>query len=208
VAFVRAKKREPLGEVGLFEYAVGALARRMRTERDLRRLMKLRAEEGEAGARAIDAVVVRLKELNYLSDVRFAEDYTRVRKEHEKFGRRRVQQDLMQKGVGKELVSSTLETAYVDVDEVALARQYIARKRMKQPSGEKAQKETVRTINRLLRAGFSSRAVYKVLREWELPEDAVEGLEAGEAEMEAHEESEERAGDSDSYARQNEKDSE
>ena len=54
--------------LGLFEYAVGALARRMRTERDLRRLMKLRAEEGEAGARAMDAVVVRLKELNYLSD--------------------------------------------------------------------------------------------------------------------------------------------
>jgi regulatory protein len=203
--FARPKKREPLGEAALFEYAVGALARRMRTERDLRRLMRLRAEEGEAGTRAIDAVVVRLKELNYLSDVRFAEDYTRVRKEHEKFGRRRVQQDLMQKGVGKELVSSTLETAYEDVDEVALARQYIARKRMKQPSGVNAQKETVRTMNRLLRAGFSSRAVYKVLREWELPEEAVEGLEAGEAEMEAHEENEERAGDSDSYARQNDR---
>ena len=206
MAFARPKKREPVGEAGLFEYAVGALARRMRTERDLRRLMKLRAEEGEAGTRAIDAVVVRLKDLNYLSDTRFAEDYTRVRKEHEKFGRRRVQQDLMQKGVGKELVASTLETAYEDVDEVALARQYIARKRIKQPSGANAQKETVRTMNRLLRAGFSSRAIYKVLREWELPEEAVEGLDVGEAE--AFAEPEERAGDSDSYARQNEKDDE
>jgi regulatory protein len=162
----------------------------MRTERDLRRLMKLRAEEGEAGARAIDAVVKRLKELNYLSDTRFAEDYTRVRKEHEKFGKRRVQQDLMQKGVGKELVASTLETAYEDVDEVALARQYIARKRMKQPSGANAQKETVRAMNRLLRAGFSSRAIYKVLREWELPEEVAEEMAEG-------------AGDSDSYAGQN-----
>jgi len=208
MAFARAKRREPVGEAGLFEYAVGALARRMRTERDLRRLMKLRAEEGEPGARAIDSAVARLKELNYLSDTRFAEDYTRVRKEHEKFGRRRVQQDLMQKGVGKELVSSTLETAYDDVDEVALARQYIARKRMKQPSGANAQKETVRTMNRLLRAGFSSRAIYKVLREWELPEEAVEGLEAGEADAEIFAEPDERAGDSDSYARQNEKDKE
>ena len=86
MAFARPKKREPVGEAGLFEYAVGALARRMRTVRDLRRLMKLRAEEGEAGERAMDAVIVRLKELNYLSDTRFAEDYTRVRKEHEKFG--------------------------------------------------------------------------------------------------------------------------
>src|SRR3984957_8938648 len=179
MAFARPKKREPVGEAGLFEYAVGALARRMRTGRDLRRLMKLRAEEGEAGVKAMNAVLARLKELGYLSDERFAEDYTRVRKEHEKFGKRRVQQDLMQKGGGKELVASTLETAYEDVDEVALARQYIARKRMKQPSGEKAQKETARTMNRLLRAGFSSRAVYKVLREWDLPEEAVEGLEAG-----------------------------
>jgi regulatory protein len=206
VAFARPKKREPVGEAGLFDYAVKTLARRMRTVRDLRRLMKVRAEEGEAGERAMDAVIVRLKELNYLSDTRFAEDYTRVRKEHEKFGKRRVQQDLMQKGVGKELVASTLQTAYEDVDEVALARQYIARKRMKQPSGVNAQKETARAMNRLLRAGFSSRAIYKVLREWELPEAAVteiEGMEAGGAEVEMFGEPEERAGDSDSYAKQN-----
>src|SRR5271170_3041097 len=177
VAFARPKKREPLGEAGLFEYAVGALARRMRTERDLRRLMKLRAEAGETGMRAIDAVVARLKELNYLSDERFAEDYTRVRKEHEKFGQRRVQQDLMQKGVKKELVASALETAYEGVDEVTLAREYIARKRMKQPSGENAQKETARAMNRLLRAGFSSKAIFKVLREWniDVEESDLEG---------------------------------
>ena len=199
-------KRKSYSEDELYDYAVGALARRMRTERDLRRLMKLRAEEGEAGARAMDAVVARLKELNYLSDTRFAEDYTRVRKEHEKFGKRRVQQDLMQKGVGKELVATTLETAYEDVDEVALARQYIARKRMKQPSGANAQKETVRAMNRLLRAGFSSRAIYKVLREWELPEETMEGMEAGGADAEVFAEPEERAGDSDSYAGQNDRD--
>jgi len=148
--------------------------------------------------------MVRLKELNYLSDTRFAEDYTRVRKEYEKFGRRRVQQDLMQKGVGKELVASTLEAAYEDVDEVALARQYIARKRMKQPGGVNAQKETVRAMNRLLRAGFSSRAIYKVLREWKLPEEALAGMEEGGVDSDSYAEPEERAGDSDTYARQNE----
>ncbi len=174
MAFARPKKREPVDEAGLFEYAVGALSRKMRTVRDLRRLMKPRAEEGDAGERAMDAVVARLKELKYLSDTRFAEDYTRVRKEHEKFGRRRVQQDLMQKGVHKELVATTLEAAYEDVDEVALARQYIARKRMKQPSGANAQKETVRAMNRLMRAGFSSGAIFKVLREWNVEVDEVE----------------------------------
>jgi len=180
MAFARPKKREPLGEAALFDYAVGVLARKMRTVRDLRRLMRTRAEEGEAGERAMDAVVTRLKELKYLSDTRFAADYTRMRKENEKFGKRRVQQDLMQKGVHKELIASTLATAYEDVDEVALARQYVARKRMKQPSGENVQKETARMMNRLLRAGFSPGAIYKVLREWNVEVDEVEVEEGAE----------------------------
>ncbi|MEO8737233.1 MAG: RecX family transcriptional regulator [Edaphobacter sp.] len=187
MAFARPKKREPVGEAGLFDYAVGVLARKMRTVRDLRRLMKLRAEEGEAGERAMDAVVTRLTELKYLSDTRFAADYTRLRKENEKFGRRRVQQDLAQKGVHKDLVATTLAKAYDDVDEVALAREYIARKRMKQPSGPDAHKQTVRVMGRLMRAGFSSSAIFKVLREWHLPEEAMIGIEEG-------------GGDSDSYA--------
>jgi regulatory protein len=206
MAFARPKKREPVGEAGLFSFAVSTLARRMRTVRDLRRLMKTRAEVGEAGERAMDGVIVRLKELNYLSDTRFAEDYTRVRKENEKFGRRRVQQDLMMKGVEKALVSSTLATAYEDVDEVVLARQYIARKRMKQPSGANAQKETVRAMNRLMRAGFSSNAIFKVLKAWDLPEEALVGVSEGGEDSDAYAEPEERASDSDAYSKQNEDD--
>ena len=179
MAFARPKKREPVGEAGLFDYAVGVLARRMRTVRDLRRLMRNRAEEGEAGERAMDAVVARLTELKYLSDTRFAADYTRLRKENEKHGRRRVQQDLAQKGVHKDLVAATLAKAYDDVDEVALAREYIARKRLKQPSGADAQKQTVRVMGRLMRAGFSASTIFKVLRAWDLPEEAMTGIEEG-----------------------------
>ena len=166
MAFKKAKVREPLGEAALLEYAVRALASKMRTERELRRLMKTRAAVGEDGERAMDTVVARLKELNYLSDTRFAADYTRLRKENEKFGRRRVQQDLAAKGVATETVGSALSAAYEGVDEVALAREYVARKRMKQPAGEKKQQETARVMGRLLRAGFSAGTVFKVLRDW------------------------------------------
>jgi regulatory protein len=166
--FQRPKKREPVGEAGLFEYAVGTLARRMRTVRDLRRLMRARAEPGDAGEQAMDAVIARLIDLKYLSDTRFAADYTRLRKENEKFGKRRVQQDLAQKGIGKELIASTISTAYEDVDEVALARAYCEKKRMKQPEGIDSKKETMRVMNRLLRAGFSSNAIFKLLRSWQV----------------------------------------
>ena len=164
----KAKKRVPLGEARLLEYAVGMLARQMRTERELRRLMKRRAEEGAEGERAMDAVVARLKALNYLSDVRFAADYTRLRVEGQKFGRRRVQQDLAAKGVAAETVGAAVSSAYAGVDEVALARAYVARKRMKQPAGdrEKKQKETAKAMRRLVAAGFSTKTIWVVLREW------------------------------------------
>ena len=167
----RASKREPLGEAALFEYAVRALAAKMRTERELRRLMKTRAAEGPDGERAMDAVVARLKALNYLSDTRFAADYTRLRKENQKLGRRRVQQDLAAKGIAPATAATALTSAYEGVDEVALARQYIERKRMKQPGGagvprEVREKETARIMGRLLRAGFSSATIFKVLRTW------------------------------------------
>jgi len=177
MAFARPKKREPVGESGLFEYAVGTLARKMRTVRDLKRLMRPRAMEGAEGERDMDAVVARLIELKYLSDTRFAQDYTRMRKENQGFGRRRVQQDLAMKGVDKELVSSTLAAAYDETDEVALARAYCERKRIKQPAGPDVQKETARVMNRLLRAGYGSNAIIKLLRSWkiEVPAEVSDG---------------------------------
>jgi regulatory protein len=174
MAFKRAKRREPVGEAGLMEYAVRMLASQMRTVRELRRLMKRRAVEGDEGERAMDAVVARLNELNYLSDARFAAEYTRLRKEGEKFGRRRVQQDLAAKGVAAETVGAAVGAAYEGVDEVMLAREYIARKRMKQPAGEKAKQEAARVMGRLLRAGFSAGAVFKVLKEWGVEVEEVD----------------------------------
>jgi regulatory protein len=168
MAFQRKTARAPLEVGGLLEYAVKSLASKMKSERDLRSRMKLRAEMGEAGEVAIDAVIVKLKQLGYLNDERFAADYTRMRQENEKFGRRRVQQGLMQKGIAQPVANVALGAAYDEVDEVALAREYIARKRMKKPEGdrEKKQKETARAMRRLVGAGFSTGAVWKVLREW------------------------------------------
>jgi regulatory protein len=166
MAFARPKKREPVGEAELFEYAVATLARGMRTVRDLRRLMKTRAHEGEAGERDMDRVVERLIDLKYLSDTRFAADYTRLRKENQGFGRRRVQQDLALKGVDKDLAAATLESAYGESDEVELARAYCTRKRIKQPSGPDVKKETARLMNRLMRAGYSAGAIFKLLQSW------------------------------------------
>ena len=46
---IREAQRRPLNEAGLYDYAVKALGRQMRTEAELRRLMKARVEPGERG---------------------------------------------------------------------------------------------------------------------------------------------------------------
>ncbi len=177
MAFGRAKSpksprsRSPLDQAGLLEFAVRSLSSKMKSVRDLRQRMKDRAEPGEAGAAAMDAVIVKLKEYGYLSDEKFAADFTRLRKDNEKFGKRRVQQGLMRKGIAQELASETLNKAYEDVDEVALAKEYVARKRLKKPEGEK---ETARAMRRLMAAGFSSKTIWKVLREWGAEVDEVD----------------------------------
>jgi regulatory protein len=177
MSFGRAKTvRPPLDQAGLMEFAVRSLSSKMKSVRDLRRRMQDRAEPGEAGVAAMDSVIARLKEYGYLSDEAFAADFTRLRKENEKYGQRRVQQGLMQKGIAQELVSETLKKAYEDVDEVALAKEYVARKRMKKPEGDK---EIARTMRRLMAAGFSSKTIWKVLRGWGAEVDEVDVEEQG-----------------------------
>lgn len=167
------KPRAFLNEAGLFEYATGALGRQMRTESDLRRLMEKRMEPGERGDAVIETVVARLREYGYLDDAAFAETYARLRQENEKLGQRRVRQDLQQKGVNKELIAETLEARYGQTNEEALARQHLERKRIRKPENEK---ETARVMRRLVTAGFSTGVIYKILRQWDVPEESLAAL--------------------------------
>ena len=169
-----AKPRPMLNEKGLFDYAVKALGRSMRSEAELRRLMKTRVEPGANGEVAIAAVVVRLKDYGYLDDAVFAETYARLRQENQKFGVRRVRQDMQQKGLATTLITETLEARYGQIDEEALAREHLERKRIKKPGNEK---ETARVMRRLVGAGFSTGVIYKILRQWDVPEEALAALE-------------------------------
>jgi len=177
------KPREPLGEAGLYDYAVKALGRQMRTEVELRRLMSARAEQGDSGEAAVRAVVVRLKEHGYLDDRAFAETYARLRQENEKLGARRVRQDLQQKGIRSELIAETVEARYGSTNEEKLAREYLSRKRLPKPESPK---DTARVMRRLVAAGFSTGTIYKILRQWNVAEESLAALDN--VEMETHEE--------------------
>ncbi len=170
-----AKPRAFLNEAGLYDYGVKSLGRAMRTEAELRRLMKARVEPGDQGEAVVDAVVTRLKEQRYLDDQSYAETYTRLRKENEKLGQRRVRQNLQQKGVSPGLINETIEARYGQTNEEALAREHLERKRIRKPENEK---ETARVTRRLVSAGFSTTVIYKILRQWDVPEEALCALDS------------------------------
>jgi len=167
------KPKPHLNESGLYDYAIKALGRHMRTEAELRRLMRQRVEPGDRGDAVIANTITRLKENGYLDDAAYAEIYARLRQQNEKLGQRRVSQNLTQKGVSREIVTDAVEARYADTDEEALARQHLERKRIRKPANEK---ETARVMRRLVAAGFSTSVIYKILRQWDVPEESLSVL--------------------------------
>jgi len=163
--FQARKKPQPLDEPALYQYAVAALARQMRTVAELKRLMSRRVEAGELGESKVAAVIARLLDQRYLDDPAFASTYTRLRQENQSFGKRRVQQELTRKGLQAELVATTIENAYAQVSEEELVRQYVARKRLVKPQDEK---QTARLIRRLVGAGFSFAVISRLLKSWDI----------------------------------------
>lgn len=158
----------------LYNYAVKVLGQQMRTVAEVERLLRRRVETGETGEAKMEAVVRRLKERKYLDDAGYAQDFTRLRQENASFGKRRVQQDLMRKGVQADLIGKTLDAAYENVNEEELARRHLERKRVKKPGNEK---EAARVMRLLMRAGFSSGVIFRILKKWDVE---VEGMELDE----------------------------
>jgi len=169
--------RKTYTEASLYDYAVGALARKMRTVAELKRLLRNKAITTERSEVMIDAVIRKLKDQKYLNDSQYAAAYSRNRKENEKFGKRRVISDLKTKGVHGDVIEAAVASAYEDSNEEQLARQFVERKRIKKPS---TQKDAARIFRMLLRAGFSSSAIYKVLKKWDVEDELLNVLETTE----------------------------
>ena len=176
MSFPRPKKKT-YSEDELYEYAVGALARRMRTVAELKRLMRARVEEAESEYRQtlIELVIRRLKDQGYLNDSQYAASYTSLRRDNQKFGRMRVITELKTRGVHGEVIAKAIESAYEGVNEEKQARDYLRKKRLKKP---KDQKETARIFRQLARAGFVTKTIVTILKKWDVDDETLSTLES------------------------------
>jgi len=161
-------------EASLYEYALGALGRQMRTVAELKRLMRTRTAHQPDCDALVEAVTARLKQQRYLNDSSYASVYSVSRRDNQKFGQVRVVQDLRAKGVHPDVIGKTIGETYAEVDEQVLARQFAERKRLKQPND---QKQAARIFRMMARAGFSSRIIVQLLRGWRVEDETISALE-------------------------------
>ncbi len=171
MSFKRPKKT--YDEAALYEYAVGALGRQMRSVAELKRLMRPRVENDEHGKLLIEVVIARLKEQKYLDDSSYAASYSSYRRDNEKFGRRRVITDLKVKGVHPNVIEKAVEEAYLGVNEQKLARAFLKRKRIKKPENNR---EAARVFRSLMRAGFGVGTSITLLKSWNADDELLTAL--------------------------------
>ena len=175
MAFSRPKRRS-YSENELYEYAVGALGRRMRTVAELKRLMRARLEEPESeySETLVELVIRRLKDQGYLNDTHYADYYSSMRRDNQKVGRRRVITELKTRGVHAAVIDKAVEAAYEGVNEEKQAREYLRKKRLEKPGN---QKEAARIFRQLMRAGFATKTIFTILKKWDVDDAMLTALE-------------------------------
>jgi len=169
------RPRETESEDELYQYAVGALGRRMRSTAELKRLLRRRVEaETEYGQTLIELVIRRLKDRGYLNDAKYAAAYSSFRRDNERFGRMRVITDLKTKGVHGQVIEKAIADTYDEVNDEKQAREYLRRKRLVKP---KDQKQAARVFRQLLRAGFGFKTIFGILKKWDVDTETLSELE-------------------------------
>jgi len=159
----------------LWEYALKSLAGRAHSTGELREKLRRRAER----VADIDDVLARLKESGYLDDRRYAESFAAARLSTEKFGRTRVLQDLRQRRVAPALAERTVHQVYQDVNEEALIEDWIRRKYRLAPREGlfREDKDLAAAYRRLLRAGFRTGDIVRVLKRFAKNPDLLDSFE-------------------------------
>lgn len=136
-------------------YALMLLGYRERSLREIKIRMRQKGYE----EKLVEKVVKYLKDRNLINDKRFTQLWaeSRIKKG---YGRWRIQSELEQKGVNREITDEILKDLYSGIDEVQVALDLVEKKRWvsKEPP-----RLTERVSNLLRRRGFSFEVISNVV---------------------------------------------
>lgn len=142
------------------ELAFRLLTVRLRSRKELTDRLRRRGISAEIVA----ALTADLERDGLLDDARFADAWVRTRLTLAPSGRIRLQYELAQKGVAREVISRTLGETLSDRDEGALARD-VASARMRRYRGLPKQTLYRRLAGVLARRGFAGAVIARVLHD-------------------------------------------
>ncbi|WP_233998566.1 regulatory protein RecX [Microbulbifer pacificus] len=151
----------------LFSSALDLLSRREHSCQELRQKLGSKYPDGDFDS-IFDRVLLRLQELNYQSDKRFAEVFCRSRVQRGQ-GPLRIRQELQLRGVPSALVQGAMEQIQEEVDWFQLALELLQRK-FRRPvdpgvTREEQLKERARRQRYLAYRGFFADAIQFALAE-------------------------------------------
>ncbi|BCV21168.1 regulatory protein RecX [Moorella sp. Hama-1] len=142
-----------------WEYALQLLTYRQRSEREMARRLQTRGFSGQVVTDTID----RLKGAGFLDDERFARDQATYRLATHPVGRRRLQQELQQRGIDPGLAAVTVKELLTPEAELAAARELAGKYRRR--TGEDNRHYACRLARFLWQRGYSGEIIQNLLAE-------------------------------------------
>lgn len=146
--------------------AFGLLARRARTVREMEEQLGRLGFEGGI----IKEIIAELARLGYLDDRLFARQYARARACDHLWGNRRIEAELLKKGIDRATIRETLSEVRRDFPEEEGLVSYLRGWRRRASPGD-GPRERRRVAARLLARGFPAGLVYEKLQTSEEVDD-------------------------------------
>ncbi len=125
--------------------------------------LEAKLRDRQFGDDVIKAVVADLTRLGYVNDREFARQWAAGRIRMRGFGGRRIEQELRNKGISRDVIQETLHEVFEDASEADIAQQE-AEKKLRSLTRFAPEVRRRRLAGHLERRGFPSETIYNVLR--------------------------------------------
>jgi regulatory protein len=157
--YSRSAPRKIADDADLYAAALRALMRRAYSIHEMKQYLERRAEDKTG----VTVVIMKLQQMNYLDDAKFARDYARLHAQSRRQGKYRITRELRARGVSDEEIDAALNSVFAETDEATLVRARVKRK-TSHIRGPLDQKKMASLYRSLIAAGFSADVIRSEIR--------------------------------------------
>jgi regulatory protein len=138
--------------------AIRMVGRRPHSAQEIKQKLKEQGFEADI----INSILETMQQQNYINDSEFAKVLTENRIYSQRKGRNYIRQELMQKGVDRQLIQGTMDS--INPEDEFQGALHLAKKKWEQGSGS-VQDRRRKTTAFLMRRGFTGSVVQQIMKE-------------------------------------------